>query len=174
MKAIYRGDSSPLFYQPMIRKEKVIALAQERIDELNNGTFLVDVNISIGNKILIEIDNSNGGASIKDCLSVSRNVEHNLDREIEDFELEVSSAGLLKPFKVMQQYHKNIGKEVKVVLTPIGSIEGKLLQVDDEKILIETSEKVKIEGKKKKELVVKQEEIPFNQIKETKIILSFK
>lgn len=158
----------------MISKDTVIKLAQERIDELDNGTFLVDVTISLGNKILVEIDNQNGGSSIKDCVSVSRNIEHNLDREIEDFELEVGSAGLLKPFRVMQQYYKNIGKEVKVVLTPIGSKEGVLVAVDEEKITIETSEKIKIEGKKKKELVVKQEEIPFNQIKETKIIISFK
>lgn len=157
----------------MIKKETIKKLAQERIDELDNGTFLVDITVSLGNKILVEIDNLNEGVSIKDCVSVSRNIEHNLDRETEDFELEVSSPGLTKPFKVMEQYKKNIGKDVKVVLTPIGSKEGKLVNIDDEKIEIETTEKVRVEGKKKKELITTKTQIPFNQIKETKIILSF-
>jgi ribosome maturation factor RimP len=157
----------------MIEKQTIVKLAQQRIDELNNGTFLVDVNVSAGNKIMVEIDNVSGGVSINDCVSVSRNIEHNLDREAQDFELEVSSPGLTKPFKVMQQYQKNIGKEVKVVLSPIGSKEGTLVSVSDEKIELETTTKVRVEGKKKKELVTTKTEIPFNQIKETKIILSF-
>jgi ribosome maturation factor RimP len=157
----------------MIEKQTIVKLAQQRIDELNNGTFLVDVNVSVGNKIMVEIDNVSGGVSISDCVSVSRNIEHNLDRETQDFELEVSSPGLTKPFKVMQQYQKNIGKEVKVVLSPIGSKEGTLVSVSDEKIELETTTKVRVEGKKKKELVTTKTEIPFNQIKETKIILSF-
>ncbi|MFP5470514.1 MAG: ribosome assembly cofactor RimP [Bacteroidia bacterium] len=157
----------------MIEKQTIIKLAQERIDELNNGTFLVDINVVSGNKIMVEIDNLNGGVSISDCVSVSRNIEHNLDRETQDFELEVSSPGLNKPFKVMQQYHKNIGKNVKVALTPIGSKEGKLVSVTTEKIELESTEKVRVEGKKKKELITTTTEIPFNQIKETKIILSF-
>jgi ribosome maturation factor RimP len=158
----------------MISKSRIIELAQERIDELNNGTFLVDVTVSPGNKISVEIDNISTGVAINDCVSVSRNIEHNLDRETEDFELEVSSPGLSKPFKVIQQYHKNIGREVKIVLTPIGSKEGILKTVTEDGVEVETSEKVKVEGKKKKELVVKTEHIPFNQIKETKVIISFK
>jgi ribosome maturation factor RimP len=158
----------------MIKKETIIALAQERIDELNNGTFLIDVVINPGNKIFVEIDNMQTGVAIKDCVSVSRNIEHNLDREMEDFELEVASPGLTKPFKVFKQYEKNIGKEVNVALSPIGSIEGILVEATTEYIKLETTEKVKVEGKKKKELVTTITEIPFNQIKETKVILSFK
>ena len=158
----------------MITKENIQQLAQERIDELDNGTFLVDITINSGYQISIEIDNVNGGSAIKDCVSVSRNVEHNLDREVQDFALQVSSAGADQPFRVHKQYVKNVGREVRVVYTDHGSEEGKLIAVDDEKLTLESSAKEKIEGKKKKELVVKTTEIPFDRIKETKIIISFK
>ncbi len=158
----------------MITKQNIEQLAQERINELDNGTFLVDIIIHSGNQIIVEIDNMNGGAAIKDCVSVSRNIENNLDREVEDFSLEVTSAGLSKPFKVHQQYIKNIGRDVKVVFKDHGSEEGKLLAVTDESLTIETSKKEKIEGKKKKELVLKTTEIPFENIKETKVKISFK
>lgn len=158
----------------MITKENISRLAQERIDELDNGTFLVDIIINSGNQIIVEIDNLTGGAAIKDCVSVSRNIEHNLDREVQDFSLEVTSAGLNKPFKVREQYTKNIGREVKVVYNDHGSEEGKLIAVDNDSISLETSKKVKIEGKKKKEIVVEEINIPFDKIKETKIIISFK
>ena len=92
----------------MISKQKVIALAQERIDELGNGNYLVEVKISSKNAISVKMDNLHSGVSIKDCVSVSRNIEHNLDRESEDFELQVSSPGLDHPFKVIEQYQKNI------------------------------------------------------------------
>ena len=99
----------------MISKEKIIKLAQERIQELDNGNYLVEVNISPKNAITVKMDNLNGGVSIKDCVSVSRNIEHNLDIEIEDFELQVTSPGLDQPFKVAQQYQKNIGKKISLL-----------------------------------------------------------
>ena len=86
----------------------------------------------------------------------------------------VSSPGLDKPFKVQQQYIKNIGKDVTVIFKEHGSITGTLKEVDDNKILVETSSKERLEGKKKKVLVVKQNEIPFSQIKETRVVISFK
>ena len=158
----------------MILKKKVIELAEQRIQELNNGSYLVDVTISTKNMIHVEIDNSEKGVSIEDCISVSRNVEHNLDREAEDFDLNVSSPGLDQPFKVINQFYKNIGKKVKVVFQTHGSQEGVLKEVDAEKILIQWEEKTKIEGKKKKISVIRSKSIPFNKIKETRLIISFK
>ena len=73
----------------MIAKKEIIRLAQERINELDNGNYLVDVNISSKNAIKVKMDNLHGGVSVKDCVSVSRNIEHNLDRDQEDFELQV-------------------------------------------------------------------------------------
>jgi ribosome maturation factor RimP len=100
----------------MINKELVVKLAQERIDELDRGLFIVDVSISKSMVINLEIDKENGNVAIEDCVSVSRNVEHNLDREEEDFELHVSSAGLDKPLRVLPQFLKNVGREVEIVL----------------------------------------------------------
>ena len=157
----------------MIERKRIIELAQERIDELDKGLYIVDANVSPSNAINVEIDCLEGGVAIIDCMSISRNIEHNQEEDVE-FELLVSSPGLDKPFKVQQQYIKNIGKDVTVVFKEHGSITGKLKEVDDNKILVETSSKERLEGKKKKVLVVKQNEIPYSQIKETRVVISFK
>ncbi len=158
----------------MISKDKVIALAEERMIELDNGLFIVDLSVSSTNVIHLEIDKKDGGVSVKDCVSVSRNIEHNLDREAEDFELHVSSAGLDKPLRVLAQYQKNIGRTVDVKLQNGEKLEGELKAVDEQTITVETSRKEKVEGKKKKELVVEAYVLPFADIKETKIVISFK
>jgi ribosome maturation factor RimP len=169
-----RGDESPLFLSHMISKQKVLELINERIAELGNGLFVVELTISAANVIHVELDKHEGNVAIIDCMSVSRNVEHNLDREREDFELHVSSAGLDKPFRVHAQYVKNIGRNVKVVLQNGTKMEGLLKEVTDKAITIETSRMEKPENKKKKELIVEQHEFPFEHIKETKIVISFK
>ena len=156
---------------PMISKKKIETLAQECLDEI--GAFLVDINIDEHNKILVEID-SDTGVSINDCVSVSRNIEHNLDREEEDFELTVTSCGLNKPFKILRQYQKNIGKEVEVSTNEGKQLQGTLLNVSPDSITIETQTKEKIEGKKKKQLITKQHHINFDDIKQTKLIIKFK
>jgi ribosome maturation factor RimP len=158
----------------MISKKRVLELIDERIAELANGLFVVELNISVNNIIQVELDKQEGNVSINDCMSVSRNVEHNLDREAEDFELQVSSAGLDKPFRVLAQYTKNIGREVKVVLLNGKKLEGTLKAANDQEITLETSKMEKPEGKKKKELIVEQHVFPMDQIKETKIVISFK
>lgn len=158
----------------MISKKKVLGLIEERIAELANGLFVVDLSISTTNVIHVEIDKHEGGVAIIDCMSVSRNVEHNLDREEEDFEIHVSSAGLDKPFRVMAQYIKNIGREVKVVLNDGTKLTGVLKSANEKEIVIENSRMEKPEGKKKKELIVEQHVLPMDQIKETKIVITFK
>lgn len=156
----------------MISKEKVIALAQERIDELNTGVFIVEVNISATNVITIELDKESGGVNIDECVSVSRNVEHNLDREVEDFELSVSSAGMDRPLRVPKQFVKNIGRQVKAVMGH-GSFEGELIAYDEDSITLRTETKEKIEGKKKKEVVIREHQLSFSDIKEVKRIITF-
>ncbi|MFN5032354.1 MAG: ribosome assembly cofactor RimP [Flavobacteriia bacterium] len=158
----------------MISKKKVLELADERMNELNSGLFVVDISISASNVIHLELDKSDGNVSINDCMSVSRNIEHNLDRESEDFELHVSSAGLDKPFRVLAQYIKNIGREVKLVTNDGKKHEGLLTAATAEEVTLEKSRMEKIEGKKKKELIVEQLVFPMTQIKETKIVISFK
>jgi len=92
----------------MIDRKEIERLVEERIQELDNGLYVVEMTISSTNVIRIEIDKINGGVTVSDCVSVSRNVEHNLDREKADFELHVSSAGLDKPFRHINQYIKNV------------------------------------------------------------------
>ena len=158
----------------MIAKETVKSLAEERITELGKPLYVVDINITGANQIFVELDSEEGFVSIEDCISVSRNIEHNLDREKEDFALEVSSAGMGNPFKVLKQYIKNIGREVRVIKLEHGrAIEGILKSADEEGFVVEVSEKRKIEGRKKKELVVEEIPLKYEEVKETKLIISF-
>lgn len=158
----------------MINKSIVEELINERIAELNNGLFVVELSISTSNVIKVELDKHEGGVSVNDCMSVSRNIEHNLDREQDDFELNVSSAGLDRPFRVLPQYIKNIGRAVVVVKEDGTKLEGILKEVNESRIILETTREEKPEGKKKKEIIVEQHELPFDDIKETKIVISFK
>jgi ribosome maturation factor RimP len=158
-----------------------ISKIKELVEAQVNGTnlFAVEVKVTISNKINILID-SFDGISISDCINVSKGVENSLDREDEDFEIEVSSAGLDAAFQVPEQYQKNLNKEVKVYTHDGKKHEGVLSFVDETKIKITYDEKVRVEGKKKKELVTQVEEYFFesddstNKIKDTKIIISFK
>jgi len=155
----------------MIQESTVRAL----IDETIEGTdiFLVDLKISGGNKISVLVD-AIGGLPITDCMKVSRGIEHNLDRESEDFSLDVSSPGLDKPLKVFRQYEKNIDRSIKVSTTEEGVFNAKILSVDEPKIELEIEEIITkcdlTEGFKK------GDKINFSQedIKEAKINISFK
>lgn len=158
----------------MISKSKVTELIDERIAELDNGLFVVSLSISSRNSILVELDKHEGGVSVKDCISVSRNIEHNLDREEQDFELSVTSAGLDKGLRVFPQYKKNIGREVDVKLVDGTEINGTMIDATPEQIVVQNSRKEKIEGKKKKEVIVEDHVLPMNKVKETKIVISFK
>ena len=158
----------------MISKKKVKQLINERIEELDNGLFIVDLYISENSQIHVLLDKYEGSVSVDDCIRVSRNVEHNLDREEQDFELSVSSAGLDKPFRVFAQYKKNIGRDVKVKRKEGGKIEGTLIDATEQQIVVQNSRKEKIEGKKKKETIVEDHVIPMSNILETKIVISFK
>jgi len=158
----------------MIGKNTILELAEERIEELGAGIYVVDLKIGTGNQIFLELDKEQGSISIEECMSVSRNIEHNLDREIEDFSLEVSSAGLDQPFRVLKQYKKNVGKTVKVLTLEHGKkIEGVLKEVNEEKIIVETKEKKRLEGKKKKVWITELIPLEYTEIKETKLVISF-
>lgn len=168
-----RGRKSPLFIR-MITKQRVTELAEERMKERDSGLFIVDLTISASNVIRLELDKHNGGVTVEDCVSVSRNIEHNLDREASDFELHVSSAGLDKPLRVHAQYVKNIGRGLDVKLKTAEKTTGTLVEVTDEEIILERSEKQQVEGKKKKETVQVRETIAFDRIAEARVVISFK
>ena len=153
----------------MIKKEKVIALVEERMEELNNGLYIVELSISSTNTIQVEIDKINGGVTVTDCVSVSRNVEHNLDREEEDFELHVSSAGLDKPLRHINQYVKNIGRRIETVLKDGKKIEGELLKITDDAMFINEQVSKQIENKKKKWCSMKSERSIFRMLRNQKL-----
>jgi len=158
----------------MITKQLVRTLAEERIQERDDKLFIVELTISSSFVIRLELDKTEGNVSIEDCMSVSRNIEHNLDREEVDFELHVSSAGLDKPLRVHAQYVKNIGRGLDVKLKNKEKTTGTLVAVSEHGIVLERSEKQQIEGKKKKELVVITESIAFSDISEARIVITFK
>ena len=167
-----RGPKSPILLQfSMIDKESVKNIVEKEIE--GTDIFVVNVQISVSNDITVLLD-SWTSVSIDNCVKISRAIEGTLDREAEDFALEVSSAGLDHPFMVMDQYKKNLGKDVEVIFADGGKESGKLLSVSETGMVLETEKKVKIEGKKKKQLLVEQTEHAFDSIKSTKIEISFK
>lgn len=155
----------------MITTAQIREIIEETLQE--KECFVVQLDVLEGNKISLEIDSLNG-IVVADCVAFNKAIESKLDREVEDFELLVSSPGLDKPFRVVDQYYKNIGREVKVVRIEGEVIKGELTKVEEEAITVTFSYKERIEGRKKKQTIVKEERIPFNNIKETTIIISFK
>lgn len=154
----------------MIEKTKISYYLTEIID--GTDLFLVDLTVKPSNKIIIELD-SLKGITIDECAQVSSSLEAKLNRNVEDFDLEVSSPGLGLPFKVNQQYQKNIGNQVSVLLKSGSKYTGKLLSATDTAIKVEVQDKVKKEGKKKPEVVIIEKEISINDIKFTKAIINF-
>lgn len=154
----------------MISKELVEDLMKDKLEEL--GLFVVDLDISSDNRISIKLDGDEA-VSMENCIAVSRSIEHNLDREKEDFELMVSSAGITSPFQVWRQYVKNVGFDVEVVLKTGEKLKGLLEKAEDERIILFWTSKEKVEGKKKKIVVEHRRELGLVEIKRTKLILKF-
>ena len=152
-------------------KEKVTALLQEAFEEYEN-LFLINLKIKGNNEIVVVIDGDQG-VTVQDCINVSRKVEHNLDREEEDFSLEVMSAGATEPLINTRQYKKNEGRDLEVVLQDGSKITGNLIQVHDEGIVLFWKERVPKEVGKGKMTVEKEEVIAFEAIKQAKVKIKF-
>lgn len=155
----------------MIKKEVVNQLVEEWLKE--KDYFLVDVTISPDDKIVVEIDHAEG-VWIEDCVDLSRFIEEHLNRDEEDYELEVGSAGIGQPFKVKQQYINHIGKEVEVLTADGKKLKGLLKEAGDENFTVSVSKKVKVEGKKRPELQEEDIIFNYNEVKYTKYLISFK
>ena len=155
----------------MIDKQKVKDLALEWLE--GKEYFLVDATVDGQNKITVEIDHKDG-VWIEDCCELSRFIEEHFDRDVEDFELEVGSAGLGQPFKVPQQYVNFIGKDVEVLTADGKKLQGVLKSVDGNDFVVTVKEKVKEEGKKRP--VIKDVDYGFqmDSVKYTKYLLNFK
>lgn len=155
----------------MIQKEKVINLVKEAIEE-NPELFLIDLKFLPENKISIEVDGDHG-VTLKECIRISREIEHNLDREIEDFSLEVASPDIANPLKVNRQYIKNINRALTLKLKDNTTIEGVLKNVTDNEIELEWKTREQKPLGKGKVTVIKNSTIPFSNILEAKVKIIF-
>lgn len=153
----------------MIEKNRIAELV---IEKLTPDQFLIEVTVSATNVINIMVD-SDTGISINQIVEISRFVESNLDRETDDFELSVYSAGLTEPFVLLRQYKKNIDTEIEVLFKNGQKVAGVLISANEKEIELEVTTKEKIEGSKKKELITKVQKIEFSEIKEAKKVLKF-
>ncbi len=154
----------------MIAKETIENLIAEKL--ASGDFFIVSLDISPSNQIKLVVDKMQG-ISIDECVAFSRAIEHNLDREEEDFSLEVTSPGLTSPLLVKQQYVKNIGQNLKIRLAENKVIKGELLAVNENSIQLLESKRVKVEGHKKKQLKTDEHTINIADIESALIELKF-
>ena len=137
----------------------------------DSAIFVVDVKVAGGNKISVEVDKPEG-ITIEECVRISRAIESGLNRETEDFDLEVSSPGLNEPFKVMEQYRKNCGRHVDVVKRDGKKISGLLQQTNDDGIILEVKTKIREAEQKRPKTVMQTVAVRFSDIKSTKVTIT--
>ena len=155
----------------MINKDTVRSIVEEWLD--GKEYFLVDIKISPDDRIVVEIDHADG-VWIEDCVELSRFIEDHLSRDEEDYELEVGSAGLGQPFKVAQQYHCFVGKDVEVLDADGKKYKGVLKAVEGNDFTVTVQEKQKMEGKKRPQLVDTDHTFQMDKVKYTKYLINFK
>lgn len=175
-----RGHRLPPFYlheYQMIDRQLLSDTVSEALKMTD--AFIVDIRVSADNGITVEID-SPTGVDIDTCVNVTRAIESKFDRDAEDYDLEVGSAGLTSPFKVKEQYDKNVGNRIEVLTRDGRKLRGELVEVGDRredgsfKFTILVPEKVKVEGKKRPELVEKPCELDTTMVKSACYLIEFK
>jgi ribosome maturation factor RimP len=137
------------------------------------GCFLVDISVSKDNDITLTIESENGKIELDDCVSLSRFFETKFDREVEDYSLTVSSAGLDQPFKVLKQFHKAVGTKVEVQLKGGRKMVALMTAADEEGITLKYTVKETVEGKKKKELVEHEDRFTMDQVNSVRPFIEF-
>lgn len=155
----------------MIDKKTVKEIAEKWLED--KEYFLVDVEVSKDNCVVVEIDHADG-VWIEDCADLSRFIEEHISREDEDYELEVGSAGLGQPFKVPQQYQNFIGQEVEVHNADGIKVKGLLKSVDGNEFVVSVNEKVMVEGKKRPVKMDVDHTYQMDKVKYCKYLISFK
>lgn len=155
----------------MIEKSTILPLVNEWLED--KDYFLVDVSISSENKIIVEIDHAEG-VWIEDCVELSRFIESKMDREKEDFELEVGSAGIGQPFKVLEQYKIHIGSDVEVLTKEGKKVTGTLKSADENQFLLSVKSKVKLPNDKRPKMIEQDVAFLYGEIKYTKYLIVFK
>ncbi len=152
-------------------KEKVAQLVQDFL-VTREDLYLIDLKISAGNDIIVIMDGDEG-LSLQDCLDASRAIEFNLDREEQDFSLQVMSPGLSEPLQFPRQYKKNIGRELQVLLNNGEELQGEITTVDEENVTLTLRyRRPKLVGKGKED-VVEEKKLPYTEIKKALIVIKF-
>ncbi|MEZ2415987.1 ribosome assembly cofactor RimP [Muriicola sp. E247] len=151
-------------------KEQAEALLNQVLKE-NPELFLIDFSVSSANQIRIIIDGDKG-VTLEDCMTVSRAIEHNLDRETTDFSLEVTSPGATEPMTMPRQYQKNIGRKLKVK-TSESTVEGTLVKASEEAVTLEWKAREPKPVGKGKTTVVKTKVVPYSEIIKANVVLKF-
>ena len=151
------------------------SIVKKLVDEWLEGKeyFLCDLSISADARIVVEIDHEEG-VWIEDCVELSKFIEAGLDREQEDFELEVGSAGIGQPFKVLRQYEIHLGEQVEVLTREGKKLFGELSNVTPEEFTITTTQKVKKEGQKRPVMEEVDYTFKYADVKYTKYLIDFK
>ncbi len=155
----------------MIDKNEVRPLVEEAI--AGNDALVVDVTVSAANDIVVELDSATG-IDLDFCADLNRSLNEKLDREDEDYSLEVGTASLTAPFKVKGQYEKNLGNEVEVLTRDGKKLKGVLTAVTDEDFTLEVTRKVKEPGAKRPVMVAEPTVIPMAQAKQVCYVINFK
>lgn len=160
----------PSFYTDMTFKEKVSGVVNEALMQ-KPSLFLIDLTITDAYKIIVTLDGDNG-VILQDCIDISRAIEGGLDREEQDFSMEVASAGATSPLKMPRQFKKNIGRKLKVI-TATEKIEADITDANNEFIVLEWSAREPKQVGRGKETVQKRAEIKYEDIKEAIVIITF-
>jgi ribosome maturation factor RimP len=151
-------------------RDKILQLLEEGLKE-KPSLFLVDLTVTETFKVIVTLDGDNG-VNLQDCIDISRAIDNNLDREEQDYALEVASAGVSTPLKMVRQYRKNIGRTLKVK-TATETIEALLEQVSDESIVLSWTAREPKKIGKGKETVEHKRKIPYSDIKEAIVTIIF-
>ncbi len=155
----------------MIDKELLAKTVEEAIE--GTDLFVVDIAIKPGNNIIVELDSAKG-VDIDSCVDITRKIESVFDRDVEDYELEVGSAGLTSPFKVKGQYEKNIGNELEILTRDGRKLSGRLVEVSDSGFTVEVPTKVKPEGAKRPVVELRPETFGYADCKTVRYKIDFK
>ena len=137
------------------------------------GCFLVDVSVSKDNDIVVTIETENGKIELDDCVALSRHFEARFDREVEDYSLTMTSAGLDQPFRVLRQFEKAVGTKVEVQLKGGKKMVALLEAADQDSVTLKYSVKEAVEGKKKKELVEHVDRFTMDQVNSVRPFIEF-
>jgi len=150
-------------------RSKVETLLEASLEE-NSSLFLISLKIGSDNSIQITLDGDEG-VTLKDCMNVSRAIEHNIDREEHDFSLEVASAGVGSPLLNSRQYIKNMGRKLRVELADVSTLEGILTAADDQEFTLEWKQREPKPVGKGKVTVTKQKTLSYNEINIAKVLV---